>query len=82
MNLNILNELNKLSPILDVIKKFGSLTFSYIENIIKLVGINNMFISAIIGFTILYYMLNGGLLKNWWKIALAIVLGLLLSKTM
>jgi len=80
MNLNLPVDITKVPPIFQTILNFFKITYNYLQQVIQLIGITNTFASVVIAITIIYYMLNGGLLKNWWKIALIIVLVFLFSK--
>ena len=82
MNPNILNTILPFpfTKFLDVIMNFLIITYKYGVEIVSLFGLQNTFLSMLVVIAIMYYMLRGGILENWWKILIIIIFALLASK--
>ena len=59
---------------------FFIITYKYGVEIVSLFGLQNTFLSMLVVIAIMYYMLRGGILENWWKILIIIIFALLASK--
>ncbi len=80
MKFNLPVDISQIMRLAEPGMKFLRATFNYANEIVSIIGIQNTFASLLVIGAILYYMLRGGLMENWWKILILIIFAFMISR--